>query len=145
MNLRTNPLNEQEELVVRLRDVEKLTTEAIAARLGVTITRVGQIYRTASAKLKDFAEHGDDALSLLPGRVRRVVEDCGIASRALARYAIVTGRLTWNEGIGGMFWDGVMIRMVSRKTWAVLYEWAGRPPLPKRPGQPASISTYKWN
>ena len=145
MNLRKHPLNEQEQLVVRLRDGEKLTTEAIAARLGVTITRVGQIYRTASAKIKDFAENGDDALSLLPARVRRVVEECGICSRALARFAIATGRLTWNEGIGGMFWDGVMIRMVSRKTWAVLYEWAGRPPLPNRPGQPASISTYKWN
>ena len=145
MNLRKHPLNEQEQLVVHLRDVEKLTTEEIAVHLGVSIARVNQLSLAISAKLKDFAEHGKDALSLLPGRVRRVVVECGIGSRALARFAIETGRLTWNEGIGGMFWDGVMIRMVSRKTWAVLYEWAGRSPLPKRPGHPAPISTYKWN
>jgi predicted DNA-binding protein (UPF0251 family) len=145
MYLRPHPLNEQEQLVVFLRDVENLTTDEIAARLGVSIARVNQLNRAISAKLKDFAEHGKDALSLLPGRVRRVVEECGIGSRALARFAIVTGRLTWNEGMGGMFWNGVMIRAVSRKTWAVLYEWAGRPPLPNRPGQPAPTSTYRWN
>jgi hypothetical protein len=84
----------------------------------------------ACAKLKDFAEHGEDALSLLPARVRRVVLACGIPRLAQVRAAIATGRLTWTEGIGGIFWEGTMLPKVSRKSWAALHAWAGQPPLP---------------
>jgi len=128
MNLK--PLNEQEKRVVRLREVKKLTCREIGARLGVTASRAAQIHAAARTKLKDFEKHGEDALSLLPGRVRRLVVDHKINSRARVRAAIESGRLSWNEGFGGIIWDGVMLPQVSRKTWAVLYEWAGRPPLP---------------
>ena len=129
-HLREKPLNEVEELVFRLCEAGQLTRREIARQLDVSPTRVQQIHAAASIKLKDFAEHGEDALSLLPSRVRRVVVDLEIPSRTLARSAIVSGRLSCSEGMGAIFWDGVMLRQVSRKTWAVLYEWAGRPPLP---------------
>ena len=127
MSLRDKPLNEHEEIVVRLREEQKLTCREIGRQLEVSTSRVGQIYAEAKTKLNDFAENGEDALSQLPMRVRRVVMDCEIGSRALARAAIESGRLSWNEGIGSIHWDGAMLPLVSRKTWAVLYEWAGLP------------------
>ena len=60
MSLHTQPLNEQEALVVRLRDEEKLGTRDIAALLGVTKSRMPQVLAVAEAKLKDVAEHGED-------------------------------------------------------------------------------------
>ena len=130
MRIQQEPLNEQEKLVCRLREEEKLTWRVIAGRLGVSVARVRQIHRAAEKKLKDFAENGQDALSLLPMRARRVVVDLGIGSRARARAAMETGHLSCIGGGSAIFWDGVMLRQLSRKTWAVLYEWAGRPELP---------------
>ena len=114
----------------RLFEAGKLTRREIARQLEVSSTRVGQIYAAARTKLQDFAEHGEDALTLLPARARQVVVDCGIPSRSQARSAIESGRLTWTEGIGGIFWDGSMLPKVSRKSWAALHSWAGYPPLP---------------
>jgi predicted DNA-binding protein (UPF0251 family) len=125
-----NPLTEQEELVFRLCEAGKLTRREIARQLEVSSTRVGQIYTAARTKLQDFAEHGEDALTLLPARVRQLVVDCRIPSRSQARSAIESGRLTWAEGIGGIFLEDTMLPKVSRKTWAALYAWAGHPPRP---------------
>jgi predicted DNA-binding protein (UPF0251 family) len=125
-------LSDHEAMVFQLCQQGKIPRRDIARQMEVSENRVTQIYQAAQRKIKDVAEHGEDALCLLPARVRRVVEDHGIGSRALARQAIESGRLSWLDGIGGIFWDGVMIRQVSRKTWAALYAWAGRPPLPKR-------------
>ena len=126
-------LNEREKLVVRLRDEEKLSLREIGARLGVSREWARQIHVNASAKLKDFAENGEGAVSLLPMRARRVVKELKIGSRVLAREAMESGRLSWRAGIGGIFWEGYMLRQLSRKTWAALYEWAGSPALPPRP------------
>ena len=82
-------LNEREQLVVRLRDEEKLTWREIGARFGVSREWPRQIHVKASAKLKEFAVNGEGALSLLPMRARRVVEELKIGSTALARDAIV--------------------------------------------------------
>ena len=117
-------------MVFRLCEVGKLTRREIARQLEVSSTRVGQIYAAARTKLQDFAEHGEDALTLLPVRARKVVVDCGIPSRSQARSAIESGRLTWTEGIGGIFWEGTMLPKVSRKSWAALHAWAGHPPRP---------------
>ena len=125
-----NPLTEQEEMVLRLCEAKKLTRREIARQLEVSSRRVGQIYAAARTKLQDFAEHGEDALTLLPARVRQMVVDCGIPNRSQARSAIESGRLTWIEGIGGIFWEGTMLPKVSRKSWAALHSWAGYPPLP---------------
>jgi predicted DNA-binding protein (UPF0251 family) len=88
------PLTEQEEMVVRLWEAGNLSRREIARQLEVSSTRVGQIYAAARTKLQDFAEHGEDALTLLPARARKVVVDCGIPSRSQARSAIESGRLT---------------------------------------------------
>jgi len=125
-----NPLTEQEEMVFRLCEAGRLPRREIARQLEVSATRVGQIYAAAKTKLQDFAEHGEDALTLLPARARQVVLDCGIPSRSQARSAIESGRLTWAEGIGGIFLEDTMLPKVSRKTWAALYAWAGHPPRP---------------
>jgi predicted DNA-binding protein (UPF0251 family) len=125
-----NPLTEQEEMVFRLCEAGKLTRREIARQLEVSSSRMGQIYAAARTKLQDFAEHGEDALTLLPARARQVVVECGIPSRSQARSAIESVRLTWTEGIGGIFWDGIMLPKVSRKSWIALYSWAGHPPLP---------------
>jgi DNA-directed RNA polymerase specialized sigma subunit len=50
MSLRNTLLNEQEELVIRLRDEEKLTFREIAARLDLSTSRMGQIYHAATPK-----------------------------------------------------------------------------------------------
>lgn len=125
-----NPLTEQEEMLYRLCEAGKMTRREIARQLEVSSRRVGQIYAAARTKLQDFAEHGEDALTLLPARVRQMVVDCGIPNRSQARSAIESGRLTWIEGIGGIFWEGTMLPKVSRKSWAALHSWAGYPPLP---------------
>jgi predicted XRE-type DNA-binding protein len=125
-----NPLTELDEVVFRLCETGKLTRREIARQLEVSSARVGQIYAAARMKLQDFAEHGEDALTFLPARVRQVVVDCGIPSRSQARSAIESGRLTWTEGIGGIFWNGRMLPKVSRKSWAALHAWAGHPPRP---------------
>lgn len=116
--------------MVRLWEAGDLSRREIARQLEVSSTRVGQIYAAARTKLQDFAEHGEDALTLLPARARKVVVDCGIPSRSQARSAIESGRLTWTEGIGGIFWEGTMLPKVSRKSWAALHAWAGHPPRP---------------
>ncbi len=116
--------------MLRLREEEKLDWREIAGRLGVSSARVRQIHRAAGIKLKDFAENGQDALSLLPMRARRVVVDLEIGSRARARAAMESGRLSCLWRGQAIFWDGVMLRQLSQKTWAALYEWAGRPALP---------------
>jgi transcriptional regulator with XRE-family HTH domain len=133
MKLRDKLLNEREELVVRLREEEKLTLQEIGERLGVSRERVRQIHINARIKLKDFAENGEAALSLLPMRARRVVEELKIGSHARARAAMESGRLACSWGGHAIFWDGAMLRQLSRKTWAALYEWAGSPVMPLRP------------
>jgi DNA-binding CsgD family transcriptional regulator len=130
MKLRDKLLNDREKLVVRLREEEKLTCQEIGVRLGMSPSMVSHIHITARRKLRDFAENGEDALSLLPRRVRRLVIILQIGNRARARAAMESGRLSWHKGLVAIIWDGVMLREVSRRTWAALYEWAGRPAMP---------------
>jgi DNA-binding CsgD family transcriptional regulator len=139
LKLRDKMLNEREQLVVRLREEEKLTCREIGVRLGVSGSMVSNIHLTARAKLKDFAENGEDALSLLPMRVRRAVVDCGLGSRAQARAAMESGRLSCSWRGSAIFWNGDMLPQLSSKTWAVLYEWAGKPAMPPMQYPPLKI------
>ena len=52
MSFPNQPLNEQEELVVRLREVEKLTFRAMAARLDLSTSRAAQLYHGARTKIQ---------------------------------------------------------------------------------------------
>ena len=81
-------------------------------------------------KLAVLDESGDDAQSRLRGRARRLLVDLEIGSKAATRAAIESGRLACSRGGFAIFWDGKMLRLVSRHTWAALYEWAGRPAMP---------------
>jgi len=64
------------------------------------------------------------------GRVKHPLPDPEIVGvYANGVVTIATCRLTWNEGIGGILWDGRMLKQ-SRKSWNGLHSWAGRPPLP---------------
>ena len=129
MALRHTPLNEREALVVRLHRDEKLTHREVAAQLGVSSERVRQIYRVSRARLKDFDENGDDALSRLPTRAITVLSNIGLATRAQTRAAIETGRLSWSErSRGSMRWDGQPLRLGGWHTWVVLHEWTGLVP-----------------
>jgi hypothetical protein len=130
MKLRDKLLNEREKLVVRLIEEENLTWREVSVRLGLSYEWVRLIHHAARAKLNDFERNGEDALSLLPRRARRLVVNLKISSRASARAAMESGRLSWHNGIGGIFWDRVMLPRLSRKTWVALYEWAGRPTMP---------------
>jgi hypothetical protein len=128
MNLRNKPLEDWEEVVVRLRQDQKLTYHQIGRQLDVSGVRVRQIYQSAQARLKDFAEHGTGALSRLPTRVRRLVLDLNLGSRERTRSAIESGRLSWNESYASIHWDGKMLLYYGRRTWEVLLEWAGQKP-----------------
>jgi len=74
MSFSDKPLNTPEERVVRLHEEGKLTFRKIGVHLGLTPPRGLQIYTSASAKLKNFAEHWADVLFPLPSRVRLLRE-----------------------------------------------------------------------
>jgi hypothetical protein len=126
MALRRTPLNEQEAAVVSLHRDEKRTFREIAAQLGVSSVRARQIFRAANARLNDFAENGDDALSRLPQRAITLLTKLDIATRAQTRIAIESGRLSWCEqGRGAMCYDGMPLRLGGWITWTVLHAWTG--------------------
>jgi len=65
------------------------------------------------------------------GRVKRPPPELAIADvYTYGDVTIATGRLTWNEGIGCILWDGRILPKVSRKSWAALHAWARHPPRP---------------
>jgi hypothetical protein len=123
----------REKRVVRLRDKDKLTFPEIGLLLGVTHQRASQIYASASAKLKDVSENGSDALLLLPTRVRTLLKHCGISSRALAISAIKSGELSWQDRMRCFRWQGKIIPKAGKRTWTILYKWAGKPVLRAQP------------
>jgi len=133
MALRNKPLEDWEEVVLRLHQEHGLTYQQIGVQLHVSAQRIGEICRQARERLKDFAENGDDALSRLPARVRQLVVQLGIGSRALTRAAIESGRLSWSERYFSIQWDGVYLPNVRDKTWLILHEWVGLPRPELRP------------
>ena len=119
--------------MVCLREKDNLTFREIGLRLGVTRQRASQIYASAIAKLKDVSENGLDALMLLPTRVRVLLIHCGIGSRSLARAAVKSGQLSWQDKIRCIRWQGKILPKAGKRTWAALYKWAGKPVFPPQP------------
>ena len=74
MSFSDKPLNTPEERVVRLHEEGKPTFRKIGVHLGLTPPCGLQIYTDPSAKLKNFAEKGADALLPLPSCVRLLRE-----------------------------------------------------------------------
>lgn len=139
----------REKRVVRLREKDKLTFPEIGVLFGVTHQRASQIYASASARLKDVSKNGSDALLLLPPRVRMLLMHCGIRSRSRARAAIKSGQLRWQDRFRCVRWLGKVFPKVGKRTWAILYEWAGKPVLPPQPtfvrGYPANGLSSRAN
>ena len=120
---------------MRLREAEKLTHREIAARMGVTHHRIRQVLAATKARLQDCAAHGEGALSLLPKRVRDLLEWADLASPAALRLAIETKRLAWDVPRQRIMLDGKYLRIIGWQSWQLLCEWAGLPrptSLPKR-------------
>jgi hypothetical protein len=128
--LSRQPLTDVQAAVVRLHDEAQLSFEQIGRQSDVTRTRVRQIYFEAHARLRDFNANGYTAICLLPGRARSVLKSCGLTSWAETRAAMEAGHLQAQQGGHLVFWRKQLLWSVSRKTWSVLYEWAGRPVLP---------------
>jgi hypothetical protein len=124
------PLSEIEFTVLRLRDEARLGFTQIGRQLEVSSARANQIYRGAQAKQRDFATNGSRALCLLPARARRILAFCELKTWAETRAAMEAGELYAKCNGGAVFWLKLMIPSISRKTWEVLYDWAGRPQIP---------------
>jgi len=122
-----DPLNAQQKEALRLREHERLTYRDIAARMGVTHYRIQQVLTTARARLEDCAAHGEEALSLLPKRVRNVLGWVDLASPAALRAAIASKRLAWYVSRMRLMLDGRSLRNVGWQSWQVMCVWAGLP------------------
>lgn len=122
-------LNEQEARVVHLRDEQKWRLQQIADELGVSKERVRQCYSRARAKLADVEQHGEEALSLLPSRAARIVQDYELSTRAEVRMAILTGLIYWSYWGGeSLCTDGWRTRNAGWQCWEHLNAWARLPP-----------------
>ena len=124
LKLRGNPLTELQELVLRLREEEKLTQPAIAARVGLSLERVRQIAATAKAIREDYARHGVDALLLLPSRVRHGLDNLNLVSRAQVKAAIAAGELRGDEQWKRCIYKGRPVRNTGWESWQMLEYWA---------------------
>lgn len=127
------PLSEIESTVLRLRDEAQLSFKRIGRQMEVSGARANQIYRYAQAKQRDFAANGSQSLSLLPARARRILTFCQLKTWAETRAAMEAGELYARQNGVAVFWLKLMIPSISQKTWEILYDWAGRPPLPPKP------------
>jgi hypothetical protein len=129
-SLRKKPLTRQEALILRLHDDEGVTYKSLSQTMGVSIHRLTQICAEARMRKKDFEEHGEESLLLLPQRGRKVLEKLPITSREDVREAITLGQLTWDTRLKGVLWLGGGLRHAGWLCWVVLHDWA-RLPRPK--------------
>jgi len=127
MDIRHKLLDEREQLVIRLRDDNLLTFLAIGSQIGVSMAKAHVIYGTAKTRLKDYVDHGDASFVLLPKRVRRLINELNLSSRAAVRSAIKSGRLSWNMNYGKIQCERGLFRSYGRQTWLDLNKWAGVP------------------
>jgi hypothetical protein len=122
-------LNEQEKRVLHLYDELKWTLRRIGGELGLSMERVRQCRSLAKAKLAGVAQHGEEALALLPARAARLVQFYQLGTRDEVRQAILSRRITWSYWGHGLCIDGSRVRNAGWNTWEHLHLWA-RLPLP---------------
>jgi len=137
-------LNAQQREALRLREGECLTYPQIAARMGLSKERIRQVLSVARARVRDCSEHGEEALCLVPLRVRHFLKNYGIEGRKALRELIDSGRLAWDFSGKRLKLDGRDTRNVGWKSWQVICEWVGlpRPELP--PARDMSPFTYEY-
>jgi len=124
MKTRGTPFSEQQEMVLRLVEEEKVIYVQVAARLGVSLNDLRELYWTAQRLREDYARHGLNSLWLLPTRARNGMENSGLMTRAEAKAAIETGKLGWDEKQKHVVYKGKRVRHLGWKSWLVLQEWA---------------------
>lgn len=122
-----DPLNAQQKEAIRLREDERLTYREIAARMGVTHHRIQQVLAAVRMLRRDCEAHGEEALCLVPKRVRDFLERNNLASPAALRAAIESKRLIWNDPGKKLILDGKSPRNTGWHSWQVMCEWAGLP------------------
>ena len=130
-----DPLTAQQKEVLRLHEDEHLTHREIAVRFGVTHHRIRQVLATARARLADCAAHGDEALSLLPQRLRDFLEWNELVSTVALRAAIDSNRLAWDGKWKRLILDGKNLRFIGWHCWQMLCVRAGLPKLGAESGQ----------
>jgi hypothetical protein len=141
--LRHEAVTDQEAMVIRLREQDGLSLDEIASTIGKSKERVRQMIREAKARLTDFAENGDDALSRLPAHARKVMEWQNLRTRSELRAVIDAGNLWWSHRRQAVMWVDRSVRNAGWACWLALCEWCGLPrpvrgcaaddpPLPRR-------------
>ena len=131
MKTRGTPLSEQQELVLRLVEKEKLIYAQVCARLGVSLDDMRTLYWTAKMLRADYARHGVNALRLLPNRARFALECIGFMKRTQVKKAITAGVLGWDIKQNKVIYRGKRVRNLGRKSWHVLQEWVADDWVPK--------------
>ena len=123
MKTRGTPFSEQQEMVLRLVEEEKLIYVEVAARLGISLSDMRELYGTARLLREEYARDGLESLWLLPTRARLGIENIGLTTRAKAKAAIAAGVLGWDEKPKKVSYKGMRVRNLGRKSWLVLQEW----------------------
>ena len=124
LKVRGTPLSEQQEVVLRLRDEEKLTHQEIAERVGVSLLRVRKLYETGKALRKDYARKGVESLLLLPALVRNALEKLELASRARVKAAMAARELGWDKKLNRLIHPKYVYGInLGWESWLLLLEW----------------------
>ena len=89
--------------------------------------RAREVETMARKRLRDFAEHGQAALTLLPGRARKFLELFDLTSREDVRSAMDAGELIWDEERKRLRYGRFTPRNYGWSVWQVLCEWVGLP------------------
>ncbi len=138
MKLRTKVLSDEEELILRLRNDERMLQREIAKGLQLSVQRVRQIEREARRRLEEHEASPRGGWMMLPGRVRKLLENLEFASRSEVMEAVQSGRLYYDEKAA---WESGLtlaerkesginvakLRNAGRKSWVILMEWLGMP------------------
>lgn len=136
-------LNAQQREALRLREEEHLTYPQIAARMRVTHHRIRQVLFVARERLRDCSDHGEEALCMVPLRVRHFLGNFGIDGRKALRELIDSGRLAWDIPRKRLMLDGRGTRNVGWKSWQVMCEWVGLPRPEPPPTRDMSPYTFE--
>ena len=123
LKLTGNPLTEQQELVLHLREKEGLIYQQIVERTGLPIHEVRELYRTAKIVREDYAQNGINEVSLLPTRARIGLYYLELSSRSQVKAAIQAGELVWCTKRKVILHKGKSRRALGVETWLALQEW----------------------
>ena len=124
LKVRGTPLSEQQEVVLRFYDEEKLTYKEIAERVGVSLVRVRNMYATGKALREDYARKGVESLLLLPTVVRNALEKLELASRARVKAAIAAGEIGWDKKLNRLIHPKDVYGIsLGWESWLLLLEW----------------------